>query len=323
VGLFQHLGEIRNIEQLRLRFQFFASAIQFNLMPEEQLLNARGMTNRFKVAIHRVKLRYGLGRPYRKLESNQDKANKFTLIWNEIISIFREEDIISDCELELLELPQYSWNVRVIRWPTFLLCNEMLLALSQAKELVDAPDKRLWYKICKNEYRRCAVIEAYDSLKHLLLFEIIKRNTEEHSIMTVFFQEIDHSIEIERFTKTFNMTVLPQLHTQLIKLVQLLKKPMKDPTQVVNALQAIYEIAKRDFFKEKRSVEQLREDGLAPRNPPSAQGLLFENAVNFPDPENRAFHRQVRRLHTILTSRDSMRMHNIPENLEATPDCLL
>jgi callose synthase len=315
VGLFQHLGEIRNIEQLRLRFQFFASAIQFNLMPEEQLLNARGMTNRFKVAIHRVKLRYGLGRPYRKLESNQDKANKFTLIWNEIISIFREEDIISDCELELLELPQYSWNVRVIRWPTFLLCNEMLLALSQAKELVDAPDKRLWYKICKNEYRRCAVIEAYDSLKHLLLFEIIKRNTEEHSIMTVFFQEIDHSIEIERFTKTFNMTVLPQLHTQLIKLVQLLKKPMKDPTQVVNALQAIYEIAKRDFFKEKRSVEQLREDGLAPRNPPSAQGLLFENAVNLPDPEKEAFYRQVRRLHTILTSRDSM--HNFPENLEA------
>ncbi|KAE8075936.1 hypothetical protein FH972_014616 [Carpinus fangiana] len=314
VGLFQHLGEIRNIEQLRLRFQFFASAIQFNLMPEEQLLNARGMRNRFKDAIHRLKLRYGLGRPYRKLESNQVEANKFALIWNEIISIFREEDIISDTELELLELPQNSWNVRVIRWPTFLLCNELLLALSQAKELVDAPDKWLWYKICKNEYRRCAVMEAYDCIKHLLL-EVIKRDTEEHSIMTVFFQEIDHSIEIERFTKTFNMTVLPQLHTQLIKFVQLLNKPKKDPTQVVNALQAIYEIAKRDFFKEKRSVEQLREDGLAPRNPASAQGLLFENAVSLPDSENEAFYRQVRRLHTILTSRDSM--HNIPVNLEA------
>lgn len=314
VGLFQHLGEIRNIEQLRLRFQFFASAIQFNLMPEEQLLNARGMRNRFKDAIHRLKLRYGLGRPYRKLESNQVEANKFALIWNEIISIFREEDIISDCEHELLELPQNSWNVRVIRWPTFLLCNELLLALSQAKELVDAPDKWLWYKICKNEYRRCAVIEAYDCVKHLLL-EIIKSNTEEHSIMTVFFQEIDHSIEIERFTKTFNMTVLPHLHTQLIKLVQILNKPKKDSSQIVNALQAIYEIARRDFFKEKRSVEQLMEDGLAPRNPVSAQGLLFENAVILPDSENEAFYRQVRRLHTILTSRDSM--HNIPVNLEA------
>ncbi|KAJ7948313.1 Callose synthase [Quillaja saponaria] len=213
VGLFAHLGEIRNIQQLRLRFQFFASAIQFNLMPEEQLLNSRGtLRNKFNDAIHRLKLRYGFGRPYRKLESNQVEANKFALIWNEVIMTFREEDIISDQEVELLELPQNSWNVRVIRWPCFLLCNELLLALSQAKELVDAPDKWLWYKICKNEYRRCAVIEAYDCIKHLLL-EIIKHNTEEHSIVTVLFQEIDHSLQIEKFTKTFKMTALPQLHT--------------------------------------------------------------------------------------------------------------
>lgn len=314
VGLFQHLGEIRNIEQLRLRFQFFASAIQFNLMPEEQLLNARGMRNKFNDAIHRLKLRYGLGRPYNKLESNQVEANKFALIWNEIVSIFREEDIISDHEHELLELPPNSWKVRVIRWPCFLLCNELLLALSQAKELVDAPDKWLWYKICKNEYRRCAVIEAYDCIRHLLL-EIIKRNTEEHSIMTVLLTEIDHSIQTERFTKTFNMAVLPQLHVQLIKLVQLLNKPKKDPRQVVNILQALYEISKRDIFKEKRSIEQLREDGLAPRNRASSEGLLFDNAVDLPAPTNETFYRQVRRLHTILTSRDSM--HNIPVNLEA------
>ncbi|KDP24129.1 hypothetical protein JCGZ_25786 [Jatropha curcas] len=315
VGLFEHLGEIRNIQQLRLRFQFFASAIQFNLMPEEQLLNARGtLKSKFKDAIHRLKLRYGLGQPYSKLESNQVEANKFALIWNEIIMTFREEDIISDRELELLELPQNSWNVRVIRWPCFLLCNELLLALSQAKELIDAPDKWLWYKICKNEYRRCAVIEAYDSVKHLLL-EILKINTEEHSIITVLFQEIDHSLQIEKFTKTFNMIALPHFHTKLIKLVELLKKPHKDLNQVVNTLQALYEIAVRDFFKEKRSTEQLREDGLAPHDPAAMAGLLFQNAVKLPDDSNETFYRQVRRLHTILTSRDSM--NNIPKNLEA------
>ncbi|EEF44433.1 callose synthase 12 [Ricinus communis] len=315
VGLFAHLGEIRNIQQLRLRFQFFASAIQFNLMPEEQLLNARGtLKSKFKDAIHRLKLRYGLGRPYKKLESNQVEANKFSLIWNEIIMTFREEDIISDRELELLELPQNSWNVRVVRWPCFLLCNELLLALSQAKELVDAPDKWLWYKICKNEYRRCAVIEAYDSVKHLLL-EILKVNTEEHSIITVLFQEIDHSLQIEKFTKTFNMISLPHFHTRLIKLAELLNKPKKDIGQVVNTLQALYEIAVRDFFKEKRTTEQLREDGLAPRDPAAMAGLLFQNAVELPDASNETFYRQVRRLHTILISRDSM--HNIPKNLEA------
>ena len=108
VGLLEHLGEIRNMQQLKLRFQFFASAIQFNLMPEEQLLNTRGtLKSRFKDAIRRLKLRYGLGRPYRKLESNQIEANKFALIWNEIILSFREEDIISDKEFELLYCSNY------------------------------------------------------------------------------------------------------------------------------------------------------------------------------------------------------------------------
>ncbi|XP_065874400.1 callose synthase 12 [Euphorbia lathyris] len=315
VGLFDHLGEIRNIQQLRLRFQFFAGAMQFNLMPEEQLLNARGtLRSKFKDAIRRLKLRYGLGRPYKKLESNQVEANKFALIWNEIMMTFREEDIISDGELELLELPQNSWNVRVIRWPCFLLCNELLLALSQARELVDAPDKWLWYKICKNEYRRCAVVEAYDCIKHLLL-EIVKVNTEEHSIITVLFQEIDHSVQIEKFSKTFNLASLPHFHTKLIKLVELLNKPKKDLNQVVNTLQALYEVAAREFFKEKRSTEQLMEDGLAPRDPRALAGLLFQNAVELPDASNETFYRQVRRLHTILFSRDSMQ--NIPRNLEA------
>ncbi|KAM7498128.1 hypothetical protein LguiA_022542 [Lonicera macranthoides] len=315
VGLFSHLGEIRNMQQLRLRFQFFASAIQFNLMPEEQLLNERGtLKSKFKDAIHRLKLRYGFGRPFKKLESSQIEANKFALIWNEIILTFREEDILSDQEVELLELPQNTWNVSVIRWPCLLLCNELLLALSQAKELVDAPDKWLWYKICKYEYRRCAVIEAYDSVRHLLL-QIVKYNSEEHSIITILFQEIEHAIEIERFTKTFKMTALPNIHAKLIALLSLLIKPKKDLNKVVNTLQALYEVAIRDFFKEKRSTDQLIEDGLAPRRTVSNAGLLFENAVELPSPDNEMFYRQARRLHMILTSRDSM--HNIPTNLEA------
>ncbi|XP_058209041.1 callose synthase 12-like [Rhododendron vialii] len=315
VGLFAHLGEIRNLQQLRLRFQFFASAMQFNLMPEEQLLNTKGtLKSKIKDAIHRLKLRYGFGRPFKKLESNQAEANKFALIWNEIITTFREEDIVSDQEVELLELPENSWNVRVIRWPCLLLCNELLLALSQAKELVDAPDKWLWYKICKNEYRRCAVIESYDSVRHLLL-AIVKCDTEEHSIITLLFQEIDQSIQIEKFTKTYNMTALPQIHSKLITLLELLIKPKKDIHRAVNVLQALYEIVIRDFYKVTRSTDQLREDGLASRRPASSHGLLFENSIELPASETETFYRQARRLHTILTSRDSM--NNIPANLEA------
>ncbi|VVB07124.1 unnamed protein product [Arabis nemorensis] len=312
VGLFDHLGEIRDMEQLRLRFQFFASAIQFNLMPEEQLLNARGFGNKFKDGIHRLKLRYGFGRPFKKLESNQVEANKFALIWNEIILAFREEDIVSDREVELLELPKNSWNVRVIRWPCFLLCNELLLALGQGKELVDAPDKWLWHKICKNEYRRCAVVEAYDSIKHLLL-SIIKVDTEEHSIVVVFFQMIDDSIQSELFTKTFKVDLLPKIYETLQKLVGMLNDEKTDIGRVVNVLQSLYEIATRQFFTVKKTTEDLTSDGLTPRDP--ASKLLFQNAISLPDASNEDFYRQVRRLHTILTSRDSM--HSVPVNLEA------
>ncbi|CAL5200400.1 unnamed protein product [Lathyrus oleraceus] len=315
VGLFAHLGEIRSMQQLKLRFQFFATAVLFNLTPEEQLLDGRRtLSSKVKDAVRRMKLRYGLGKPFKKLESNQAEAKKFALLWNEIILSFREEDIVSDKEVELLELPNNYWNVRVIHWPCFLLCNELLLALNQAKDLVDSPDRRLWGKICKHEFRRCAVVEAYDCIRYLLL-EIIRPDSEEHSIVTVLFQEIDHSLEIGKFTKVFKTTALPQLHSKLIKLVELLNRGKKDPNQLVNTLQALYEISIRDFFKEKRNNERLKEDGLAPQNPVSSTVLLFENAIQFPDTMNENFYRRIRRLHTILTSRDSMQ--NIPINLEA------
>eukprot|EP01018_Ginkgo_biloba_P024102 Gb_37962 [translate_table: standard] len=314
VGLFSHLGEIRNIQQLRLRFQFFASAIQFNLMPEEPLFKPKG-TLRVKLrdAIRRLQLRYGFGAPYKKLESGQVEAGRFALIWNEIVSTFREEDIVSDLEVELLEVPPSSWNIRVIRWPCLLLCNELLLALSQAKEL-QSTDKRLWRKICKNEYRRCAVIETYDSLKHLLQ-RIIREDSEEHSIIDSFFRDIDKSLQMEKFTEKYRMSALPEIHTKLISLVKvLLTKPSeKDQQKVVDTLQNLYDIVIRDFLIEKQSTEQLREDGLISQR--TGNKLLFEDAVELPDVEDAAFYRQLRRLHTILTSRDSM--HNVPKNLEA------
>uniref|UniRef100_A0A1D1XI91 1,3-beta-glucan synthase n=1 Tax=Anthurium amnicola TaxID=1678845 RepID=A0A1D1XI91_9ARAE len=313
VGLFSHLGEIRNVQQLRLRFQFFASAMQFNLMPEEQLFKERGtLKSKLHDAILRLKLRYGLGRPYKKIESNQVEATRFALIWNEIIEAFREEDIVSDRELELLELPPNAWGINVIRWPCFLLCNELLLALGQAKEL-EASDKTHWRKICKNEYRRCAVIEAYDSIKYLLL-TIVNSVTEEHNIISNLFFGFDDAIRVGSFTEEYQLHVLAKIHSTLITLVNLLIQPKKDLSKLVNTLQTLYEIAYRDFPKKKRNMEELKQLGWVPSRTNST-GLLFENAVELPDADDTAFYKQVRRLQTILTSRDSM--NNVPKNLEA------
>ncbi|XP_060191459.1 callose synthase 11-like [Lycium barbarum] len=313
VGLFSHIGEIRNIKQLRLRFQFFASAMQFNLMPEIQTIDDTAtLVHKLRNAIHRIKLRYGLGSPYKKIESSQVDATRFALIWNEIIITLREEDFVSDHELELMELPPNCWDIKVIRWPCFLLCNELLLALSHASELADAPDGWVWFRICKNEYRRCAVIEAYDSIKYLLL-EIIKYDTEEHSIVTALFHDIDDCIHFEKFTKAYKMTLLPRIHEKLVSLIELLLRPEPDLRDIVNVLQALYEVSVREFPRVKKRTEQLMQEGLAPTNPDT--GLLFENVIEFPDIQDAFFYRQLRRLQTILTSRDSMQY--VPRNKEA------
>ncbi|KAL6573993.1 Callose synthase 11 [Orobanche hederae] len=315
IGLFSHIGEIRNINQLRLRFQFFASALQFNLIPEDLALSPKGtIVHKLRNAIHRMKLRYGLGQPYKKMESSRVESTRFALIWNEIMITLREEDLISDQELELLDLPPNCWDIKVIRWPCALLCNELLLAMSQARELADAPDRWVWSRICKSEYRRCAVTEAYDSVKYLLL-EIIKYGSEEHSIVTKFFAEVDGYIKLEKFTGAYKMTVLPKIHDRLISLIELLLMPAKDMDKVVDVLQALYELTVREFPKVKKSVAQLMQEGLAIVNRNPDNGLLFENAVQMPDADDAFFYRQLRRLYTILNSRDAMQ--DVPKNLEA------
>lgn len=314
IGLFSHLGEIRNIKQLRLRFQFFASALQFNLKPEDKTNNHRtSLVYKLRDAIHRLKLRYGLGQPFKKIESSQVEATRFALIWNEIVITMREEDLISDQEFELMELPPNCWNIRVIRWPCFLLCNELLLALSQAEELGGVPDQWLWFRICNNEYSRCAVIEAYDSIKWLL-HEIVKDGSVECTIVRRLFKEFDEKIEIEKLTLTYRMGILRKIHAQLISLIDLLMNPKKDLSRVVDVLQALYELAVREFPKEVRPTEDLRKESLALPHTIENE-FLFENAVQFPDNDDALFYRQLRRLYTILTSRDSM--HNVPKNLES------
>ncbi|RLM93593.1 callose synthase 11-like [Panicum miliaceum] len=313
IGLFSHLGEIRSVEQLRLRFQFFASAMQFNLMPEEHLDAQRGgLRSKLYDAINRLKLRYGFGRPYRKIEANEVEAKRFALIWNEIIQTFREEDIISDNEVELLELPPVVWKIRVVRWPCFLLNNELLLALSQAKELV-ADDRTHWARICNNEYRRCAVIEAYDSIRHLLL-EIIEERTVEHIIVSQLFLAFDAEMDNGKFSEEYKLELLPEIHSSVITLVELLLKEKKDQTKIVNTLQTLYVFAIHDFPKKKKDMEQLRQAKLAPSKPEESS-LLFEDVIKCPSNDDVSFYKQVRRLHTILTFRDSM--NNVPKNPEA------
>ena len=50
---------------------------------------------------------------YIKNESTRVEAARFAIICNEIVRTFREEDIVSDLVVELLEVAPSSWNVHV------------------------------------------------------------------------------------------------------------------------------------------------------------------------------------------------------------------
>ncbi|PPS09528.1 hypothetical protein GOBAR_AA11101 [Gossypium barbadense] len=59
------------MKQLRLKCQFFASAMQFNLMTEDQLLSPKvTLVKKLHDAIHRLKLGYRLGQLYKKREGS-------------------------------------------------------------------------------------------------------------------------------------------------------------------------------------------------------------------------------------------------------------
>ncbi|GAA0159764.1 hypothetical protein LIER_16469 [Lithospermum erythrorhizon] len=311
MGLCCRLGEIQNTNQVIMRFQHFARAVQTKLIPDQQLPNGIAPTVKRNIhnVIHCLKLRYGFGLP--KLKVSEVEAFKFALIWNEIILTFREEDIINDHEVELLEIPHNTWSIKVIQWPCFLLSNQLLIAIAKVEKFVNPSDRELWAKISKNEYMRCAVVEAYYSVKHFLL-DIVGINTGPYSIISTYFQEIDYWIQHEKFTERYKLTTLREVHEKTVKLLELVLDPNKDLQKVSNCLQALYETAIGDFPKEKRSVSQLIEDGLTPS---SSTGSFFFNVAELPDSCNESFCKQARRLHTILKSHGSMLQ--VPVNLEA------
>jgi callose synthase len=55
-----------------------------------------------------------------------------------------------------------------VRWPIFLLANQIYLALGHANEKTVRNDKALRDRICEDKFMLSAVEEAYTSLRNLL-----------------------------------------------------------------------------------------------------------------------------------------------------------
>ena len=104
--------------------------------------------------------------------------------------------------------------------PESYFCAQVCTALDLVKDK-DLDDKVVWKKISKSEYRRCAVVESYESIKHILVYRILRQNSADHTLVKTLFEEyIDKAISNRRFTAAFSLAKLPEVHKCLLTLVK-------------------------------------------------------------------------------------------------------
>ncbi|KAK9142531.1 hypothetical protein Syun_011931 [Stephania yunnanensis] len=156
-GAFPRLGEIRTLGMLRSRFQSLPGAFNERLIPME------------KTVPPKKGLKATFSRKFEKIASSKEKgAAKFAQLWNKIISSFRQEDLISDREMDLLLVPYWAdQDLDLIQWPPFLLASKIPIALDMAKDS-NGKDKELTKRIEADNYMKCDVQECYASLRNIV-----------------------------------------------------------------------------------------------------------------------------------------------------------
>ncbi|KAF8674813.1 hypothetical protein HU200_047941 [Digitaria exilis] len=286
MGARDRLGEIRSIEMLHKRFESFPEAFAKNLSPQRLLalfskFDSEGIT--------------------------KTHASIFSPFWNEIIKSLREEDYISNREMDLLMMPSNCGNLRLVQWPLFLLTSKIMLANDYASDCNDS-QYELWYRISKDEYMAYAVKECYYSTERILHSLV---DAEGQRWVERLFRDLNESIAQGSLLVTIHLRKLQLVLTRLTGLTGLL---IRNETAglaagVTKALLELFEVITHEFLatnlREQFDTWQLL---LRAKN----EGRLFSKIFWPNDPEMKE---QVKRLHLLLTVKDSAA--NIPKNLEA------
>ncbi|KAF1893229.1 hypothetical protein Lal_00001675 [Lupinus albus] len=312
IGAFDRLGEIRTLSMLRSRFQSLPGAFNTYLVPTD----------------NKQKKGFSFSKRFDEISaSKRSEAAKFAQLWNEVMCSFREEDIISDrkglriklClhhsrEMDLLVVPYSSDpSLKVIQWPPFLLASKIPIALDMAAEF-RGKDSDLWKRICADEYMKCAVIECYESFKHVLDYLVV--GDAEKRIITVIIKEVESNISKNTLLTNIRMGFLPSLCKKFVELVEILKEanPSKRGSVVV-LLQDMLEVFTRDMM-----VNEISELVELNQSSKDYGRQLFAGAnsipaVQFPPTVTAQWEEQIRRLYLLLTVKESA--IQVPTNLEA------
>ncbi|XVE83338.1 hypothetical protein DITRI_Ditri16bG0080900 [Diplodiscus trichospermus] len=193
------------------------------------------------------------------------------------------------------------------------LWNEIPIALDMAVQF-RSKDSDLWKRICADEYMKCAVIECYESFKIVLNTLVVGEN--EKRTIRIIIKEIESNISKNSLLANFRMAPLPVLCKKFVDLVGILKDgdPSKQDSAVF-LLQDMLEVVTRDMM-----VNEIRElVELGHSNKESGRQLFAgtgeKPAIVFPPVLTARWEEQIRRLHILLTVKESA--SDIPTNLEA------
>ncbi|XP_008801869.1 callose synthase 5 [Phoenix dactylifera] len=301
-GAFGRLGEIRTLGMLRSRFHSLPGAFNTYLVPSEKKSRNKGFS--FSKRFSEVSA------------SKRTEAAKFAQLWNEVICSFREEDLISDREMDLLLVPYSSDpSLKLIQWPLFLLASKIPIALDMAVQF-QSKDSDLWKRICADEYMKCAILECYESFKLVLNLLVVGEN--EKRIISIIIKEIEANIAKNTFLANFRMSALPTLCKKFVELVGVLKEgDASKRDTVVFLLQDMLEVVTRDMMK--NEIRELAELGhgykdSVPRRQLFA-GAGSKPAILFPPVATPHWEEQIKRLYLVLTVKESA--IEVPTNLEA------
>ncbi|CAL4920447.1 unnamed protein product [Urochloa decumbens] len=289
LGARDRLGEIRSVEAVHRFFERFPGAFMDKLhvaVPKRKQLRSSGQD----------------------AELNKFDASRFAPFWNEIVRNLREEDYISNAELELLLMPKNDGVLSIVQWPLFLLASKVFLAKDIAADCKDSQEE-LWLRISKDEYMQYAVVECFHSVYHILTSILEKEGR-------LWVERICGGIQESISKKNIQSDLrFDKLHIVIAKLVAVLgilrgtAESSELKKGAVNAIQDLYEVVHHEVFSVDMSAHL---DEWTQINRARAEGRLFNNLKWPNDPGLKDL---IKRLYSLLTIKESAA--NVPKNLEA------
>ncbi|KAF8780207.1 hypothetical protein HU200_001875 [Digitaria exilis] len=289
LGARDRLGEIRSVEAVHRFFEKFPRAFMDKLhvaIPKRQQLLSSGQD----------------------AELDKFDAPRFAPFWNEIVRNLREEDYISNAELELLLMPKNDGILRIVQWPLFLLASKVFVAKDIAADFKD-PQEELWSRISKDEYMRYAVVECFYSIYHILTSILEK---EGRLWVEKIYGGIHESISKNNIQKDLHFKNMHIVIAKLVAVLGILRSTTESSDLkkgAVNAIQDLYEVVHHEVFSIDISGCLDDWDQI---NRARAEGRLFNNLKWPNDP---GLKNLIKRLYSLLTIKESAA--NVPKNLEA------